>query len=66
MHVVLTLLSVALLFAIVMLVKERRLRLALQNILQRLLQRMRSRENTSSDHLRAQHRGPVGDHRLRR
>lgn len=42
MHIVLTLITVALLLAIVALIKERRLRMALQQILKRLIERWRS------------------------
>ena len=58
-HVVLTLLSVALLLAVMAFVKERRLRLALQVILKRLINHWRSHANTE-DHQRA-----GGDHDAR-
>jgi hypothetical protein len=43
MHIVLAFVSVALLLAIIAFLKERRLRLALQQILKRLIDRWRSR-----------------------
>lgn len=49
MYVVLAFVSVALLLAIVALIKERRLRLTLQDILRRLINRWRSHANTESD-----------------
>jgi ABC-type siderophore export system fused ATPase/permease subunit len=45
-HVVLTFVSVVLLLAVVAIIKERRLRLALQQILIRLIERWRSNANT--------------------
>jgi hypothetical protein len=45
-NVVLTFVSVALLLAIIALIKERRLRLALQQILKRLIDRWRTHANT--------------------
>jgi hypothetical protein len=45
-HIVLTFVSVALLLSVVTLIKERRLRMALQQILTRLLIRWRSHANT--------------------
>ena len=65
MHVALTLLSVSLLFAVAMLVKERRLRRALQDILRRLLKRMRSDDKTTPDHPHPYRHGDAGDDRLR-
>ena len=49
-YVVLAFVSVALLLAIVALIKERRLRLALQDILRRLINHWRSYANTQTDH----------------
>ncbi|MDP7019568.1 MAG: hypothetical protein QGG36_27475 [Pirellulaceae bacterium] len=48
-YVVLAFVSVALLLAVVALIKERRLRLALQDILRRLINRWRSYANTQTD-----------------
>jgi hypothetical protein len=48
-YVVLAFVSVALLLAVVALIKERRLRLALQDILRRLINRWRSYANTQDD-----------------
>ncbi len=45
-HLVVGFVSVALLLAVVALARERKLRLALQLILQRLIQKWRSNENT--------------------
>ena len=49
MHIVLTILSISFLLAVVALVKERRLRLALQDVLRRLLQLLRHHETTPFD-----------------
>ena len=46
-HIVLAFLSVALFLAVFALVRERRLRLALQSILKRLIDRWRSNANTT-------------------
>ena len=48
-YVVLAFVSVALLLAIASLIKERRLRLALQDILRRLIHRWRSHVHTQTD-----------------
>jgi hypothetical protein len=48
-YVVLAFVSVALLLAVVALIKERRLRLALQDILKRLINHWRSYANTQAD-----------------
>jgi hypothetical protein len=59
-YVVLTFVSVALLLAIIALIKERRLRLALQQILKRLIDRWRTHANThTSSH--TDHRNPDAD-----
>jgi hypothetical protein len=48
-YIILTIVSVTLLIAVVALLKERRLRLALQSILKRLLDRWRVHANTKPD-----------------
>jgi hypothetical protein len=50
-YVVLIFLSVALLLSVIALARERRLRLALQQILKRLLERWRAHEDTFHDQL---------------
>lgn len=65
MHIVLTILSIFSLSAVVALVKERRLRLALQEILQRLLERLRRHETTPPDHGPADRGRNAYDDRLR-
>ena len=50
-YIVLTFVSVALLLAVIALIKERRLRLAIQGILRHLIQRWRAHgENDSTNH----------------
>jgi hypothetical protein len=63
-YVVLTLLSVALLLATVMLVKEHRLRRAVQEVLRRLLHRWRTDEHFQASHHRDRHDSDNDDERM--
>jgi hypothetical protein len=63
LYIVLTLVSVALLLAVVVLLKERRLRLALQEILKRILARWRPHANPQAP-VHPDPRDPGGDDRV--